>query len=230
MKPTIEAVVFDAYGTLFDVHSVTALAEQMFPGRGAELSLLWREKQLSYSWLRTLSDRYIPFIEVTRDGLRWAARRLGLPMDETAEARLLGQYACLSAFPENLDALRRMRAIGLPMGILSNGSPEMLQVSVRSAGMDGLFDHLLSADSVRCYKTRAEVYELGPKAFGVPAERILFVSSNGWDVAGATWFGYPCFWINRGALPLEELGVEPGASGSLLTEVVDYILTSRSSR
>lgn len=230
MKPTIEGVVFDAYGTLFDVHSVTALAEQMYPGKGAELSLLWRDKQLAYSWLRTLSDRYVPFIDVTRDALRWATRRLGLPMDDAAEKRLLGQYACLSAFPENLGALQRLRGLGLPTGILSNGSPEMLAVSVRSAGMDGLFDHLLSADAVRCYKTRAEVYALAPQAFGVPAERILFVSSNGWDVAGATWYGYHSFWINRGALPLEELGIEPHASGSLLTEVVDYILTSRSTQ
>jgi 2-haloacid dehalogenase len=223
----IDAVVFDAYGTLFDVYSVGSLAEQLYPGRGAELSMLWRERQLDYTWLRTLSERYKPFAGVTRDALRYACRRLGLDLDEARETRLMNQYACLSPFPENLEALRALKAMGLPLGILSNGDPAMLAVSVRSAGMDGLFEHLLSADSVRRYKTREEVYALGPAAFGVPAQRILFVSSNGWDAIGATWFGYTAFWINRGGLPQEELDTEPAVTGTRLTDVVEHLRRSR---
>jgi 2-haloacid dehalogenase len=224
----IDAVAFDAYGTLFDVYSVGSLAEQLYPGRGAELTLLWRERQLDYTWLRTLSDRYKPFAQVTRDALRFACRRLGLDLDEAREARLMNQYACLSSFPENLEALRELKAMGLPLAILSNGDPAMLEVSVRSAGMEGLFDHLLSADTVQRYKTSAEVYALGPAAFGVPAARVLFVSSNAWDAVGATWYGYTAFWINRGGLPMEELDTTPAASGTRLTDVVQYLQTLRS--
>src|SRR5690606_6736310 len=140
----VRAVVFDAYGTLFDVHSVASLAEQLFPGRGEALSQVWRQKQLEYSWLRAMSHRYKPFWDITRDALRFAAARLGLPLAPGLEVRLMNQYASLSAFPENLAALRGLRAAGLPLGILSNGNREMIEVSVRSAGMTGLFDHLLS--------------------------------------------------------------------------------------
>jgi 2-haloacid dehalogenase len=221
--PRIDAIVFDAYGTLFDVYSVGALAEQLYPGRGSELAQLWRDKQLAYTWLRTLSDRYKPFREITLDALRFACGRLGLELDATGESRLMNQYACLSAFPENLEALRALKALGLPLGILSNGDAGMLEVSVRSAGMDGLFDRLLSVETVRRFKTSADAYALGPAAFGVPAARILFVSSNGWDAAGATWFGYTAFWINRSDQPAEELDVQPAATGRLLTDVVRFV-------
>ncbi|HVL57681.1 MAG TPA: haloacid dehalogenase type II [Burkholderiaceae bacterium] len=223
MSSPIRAVVFDAYGTLFDVHSVAAAAERLFPGRGAELSQLWRDRQLMYSWLRTLSDRYRPFSDVTRDALRFAARRLSLAVDPSAESALMDEYARLAAFPENLQALRTLRAAELPLAILSNGDPRMLAASVRSAGMDELFAHLLSVDSVRRYKTSADAYGLGPQAFALPAAELLFVSSNGWDVAGAGWYGYRTFWINRLDAPAEELDVAPQASGRLLTDVVDYI-------
>ncbi|HYF57569.1 MAG TPA: haloacid dehalogenase type II, partial [Burkholderiaceae bacterium] len=186
----VQAVVFDAYGTLFDVHSVASLAEQLWPGRGDVLSQAWRAKQLEYSWLRAMSGRYKPFWDVTRDALRHAAARLGLPLDAAVETRLMNQYASLSAFPENLDALRALKAAGLPLGILTNGNREMIDVSVRSAGMTGLFDHVLSSDRVGTFKTTDAIYALAPEAFGRPARRILFVSSNGWDAIGARWYGF----------------------------------------
>jgi 2-haloacid dehalogenase len=223
----IDAVAFDAFGTLFDVYSVGSLAEQLFPGKGAELALLWRERQLDYTWLRTLSDRYKPFSDVTRDALRHACKRLGLELDPAREARLMNQYACLSPFPENLEALKALKSMGVPLAILSNGDPAILDVSVRSAGMEGLFGHLLSVDVVRRFKTSPEAYALGPAAFGLPASRILFVSSNGWDAIGATWFGYTAFWINRAGLPDEELDTRPAATGRLLTDVVDYVARHR---
>lgn len=216
----IAAVVFDAYGTLFDVHSVASLAEQLFPGKGDALSQLWRQKQLEYSWLRTLSDRYRPFRDITRDALRFAAARLMLPLGQESESRLMNQYASLSAFPENLSALRALKAAGLPLGVLSNGDRAMLEVSVRSAGMTGLFDHLLSSESVAAFKTVERVYALAPHAFGLRAREILFVSSNCWDAIGAHWYGYTTFWVNRTGAPLECLDATPDHTGSLLTDVL----------
>lgn len=216
----VRAVVFDAYGTLFDVHSVASLAEQLFPGRGDALSQLWRQKQLEYSWLRAMSRRYKPFWDITRDALRFAAARLALPLAPGLEVRLMNQYASLSAFPENLPALRELKAAGLPLGILSNGNREMIEVSVRSAGMTGLFEHLLSSQSVETFKTTDDIYALAPAAFGCRAREILFVSSNCWDAIGARWYGYTSFWINRAGAPLEQLDTEPDYTGSLLTDVV----------
>lgn len=225
--PRIQAVAFDAFGTLFDVYSVGLLAEQLYPGKGAALADLWRSKQIEYSFIRSLSGRYKPFWEITRDGLRFAAARLGLELDTVRCNQLMNQYACLSPFPENLGALQALKEAKVPTAILSNGTPEMLEVAIKSAGMHGLFDHVLSVDAVRKYKTSAEAYALAPAAFECPAERILFVSSNGWDAAGAGWFGFQTFWINRSGQPLEELDVPPTVQGSLLTDVVDFVARQR---
>jgi len=217
---SIKAVVFDAYGTLFDVHSVASLAEQLFPGKGDALSLLWRQKQLEYSWLRAMSGRYKPFWDITRDALRFAAARMALPLGAELEAKLMNQYSSLSAFPENLSALRELKAAGLPLGILSNGNREMIEVSVRSAGMTGLFDHLLSSQQVESFKTMDRVYALAPEAFGCRAREILFVSSNCWDAIAARWYGFTSFWINRAGAPLDRLDTEPDHTGSLLSAVL----------
>lgn len=219
----IRAIAFDAFGTLFDVYSVAALAEQLFPDNGDPLAAEWRRKQIEYSFLRTLSGRYKPFLEVTEDALVFAAKKLGLLLGDGQRRQLMNQYACLSPFPENLSALKELRALGLPMAILSNGTPGMLEVAIKSAGMHGLFDHVLSVEAVRQYKTADAAYRMGPEAFGCPARQILFVSSNGWDAAGATWFGYTTFWINRAQQPREELDVTPTATGQRLTDVVEFV-------
>lgn len=226
MTHPIRAIAFDAYGTLFDVYSVGALAEQFFPGKGAELAALWRETQVGYTRLRTLSGRYANFWQVTEDALVFSARKLGLDLSAGGHKRLMSQYACLSAFPENLGALKELKKLGMPLAILSNGTPEMLDIAVKSAGMNGLFDHILSVESVRKYKTAPEAYQLGPDAFKLPTREILFVSSNCWDAIGAAWFGYATFWINRSGQPLEELGAQPAAQGRLLTDVVAYVKNS----
>lgn len=217
----IRAIAFDAFGTLFDVYSVGALAEQLFPGKGEALAALWRLKQIEYSLLRTLSRRYKPFLEVTEDGLVFSAKKLGIDLTDAQRRQLMNQYACLSPFPENLDVLKQLRALGLPLAVLSNGTPQMLDVAIKSAGMHGLFEHVLSVDAVGQYKTSDAAYQLGPDAFGLPARQILFVSSNGWDAAGATWFGYTTFWVNRNGQPLEQLDVTPTAIGERLTDLLE---------
>jgi 2-haloacid dehalogenase len=227
-------VLFDAYGTLFDVHSVVACAEQLFPGRGDALSQLWRQKQIEYTQLRTLcgpgGEHYRGFLEITVDALRYAAARLQLPLAEGAEKRLMDEYACLSAFPDTLPVLRQLRDAGVTLGILSNGSPQMLDIALKSAGMSGLFQHVLSVDAVRLYKTAAAAYALGPKACGAAAGDIVFVSSNGWDVCGATWYGYTTFWVNRAGLPAEELGVAPHGQGRGMAELPAFLRGGVSAR
>jgi 2-haloacid dehalogenase len=216
-----DAVLFDAYGTLFDVYSVALLAEQLFPGQGGALATLWRDKQIDYTRLCTMSGRYRPFWDLTRAGLRFAAQRLGLVLAADAEERLMNQYRHLSAFPENRGVLQALAARGIRAGILSNGDPEMLDVAIKSAGLADLINPVLSAHTVQRFKTDAAVYQLGPDALGLPARKILFVSSNGWDAIGATWFGYATLWVNRAGLPLEQLDTTPTRIGSSLREVLD---------
>ena len=218
-----EAVLFDAYGTLFDVYSVALAGEQLFPGRGDALARLWRDRQIDYTRLCTLGGRYQPFWDLTRAGLRHAAATLGLALDRAAEDRLMNEYRHLSAFPENREVLQALRARGIRAGILSNGDPEMLAIAVRSAGLQDLVGPVLSAHAVRRFKTDPAVYQLGPDALGLPARKILFVSSNGWDAIGATWFGYSTLWVNRAGAPLDQLGTEPGRTGTSLRAVLDCL-------
>jgi 2-haloacid dehalogenase len=225
--PAPRAVLFDAFGTLFDVYSVATLAEQLFPGQGERLSLLWRERQIDYTRLVSMSgaEHYRPFWDITRAALRYAALRLGLALDAAAEQRLMNQYRHLSSFPENKPVLQALKARGIPAGMLSNGDPQMLQLAVRSAGLEELLDPLLSVHEVRRYKTDPAAYALGPAALGLPARDILFVSSNGWDAIGATWFGYTTLWVNRAGLPAEQLDCEPTRTGSSLRAVLDFFPT-----
>jgi 2-haloacid dehalogenase len=220
-----KAVLFDAYGTLFDVYSVGLLAEQLFPGQGQALSVLWRDKQIEYTRLVTTSNEgahYKPFWELTRAGLRYACKKLGLALTPEHELQLMNQYRHLSAFPENREVLQALKTRKLVTGILSNGDPEMLGVAVRSAGLDELLDHVLSVDSVRKYKTHPDAYGLGPKATGLQPQQILFVSCNAWDALAATWFGYRTLWVNRYQLPFEELGTQPTRTGTTLRDVLSF--------
>lgn len=224
---TIQAIAFDAYGTLFDVYSVRELGEKFFPGSGMALAELWRDKQIEYTRLRTMCSMYKPFWEVTQDALVFSCNKLGLELTLDAQNLLMGQYARLKPFPENLGVLQQLRASGLALSILSNGNPHMLQSAVDAAGMQGVFSHLLSVEAVKKFKTAPEAYQMAPDVFGLPAKNILFVSSNCWDACCATWFGYTTFWVNRAGAPLEELGVTPHGVGRSLTDVVDFVEKNR---
>ena len=219
----MKAVLFDAYGTLFDVYSVAHAAEQLFPGRGEKLALLWRDKQLEYTRLLTMSGRYLTFWEITCAALRYAVARFELPLDAKGEQHLLNQYRHLSAFPENKAVLAELKRRGIPAGILSNGDPAMLAVAVQSAGLRELLSPVLSVDAVKRFKTDPAAYALGPAALGLPAKDILFVSSNGWDAIGATWYGYTTLWVNRAGAPPEQLDTEPTRTGTSLRDVLTFL-------
>jgi 2-haloacid dehalogenase len=218
-----KAVLFDAYGTLFDVYSVGVLAEQLFPGRGQALGALWRDKQIEYTRLVTTSNdgaHYRPFWELTRAGLRYACKRLALELSPQREEQLMDQYRHLSAFPENREVLQALKDKGVVTGILSNGDPGMLGAAVRSAGLEDLLDHVLSVDGIRKYKTHPQAYQLGVQATGFPPQQIAFVSCNSWDALAATWFGYRTLWVNRYQLPFEELDTQPERTGASLRDVL----------
>ena len=227
-----QAVLFDAYGTLFDVYSVAQLAEQLFPGRGQALSLLWRDKQIEYTRLVTTSNHgahYQPFWELTRAALVYALKKLAVygdfadsPDSAAHIDRLMNQYHHLTAYPENREVLMALRARGVATGILSYGNPAMLAMAVKSAGLQDVLDHVISVDSIRKYKTHPDAYALGEAACGLPAAQIAFVSSNSWDALAATWYGYQTLWVNRQNAPFEELGTQPARVGTSLRDVLSF--------
>jgi 2-haloacid dehalogenase len=210
-------LVFDAYGTLFDVHSVVALGEALFPGKGAMLSQLWRSKQLEYTWLRSMMARYQDFGAVTRDALRYACRSLQLPLDAERAEKLMAAYEHLALFADAREALAGFS--GLKLAILSNGSPAMLAPVVKNAGLDKTFTAVISVDDVRIFKPDPRVYQLAPDRLGVATDEIGFVSSNYWDAAGARNFGFNVLWINRAGTSPDELGAEPSHVLKRLTEL-----------
>ncbi|MBI2276820.1 MAG: haloacid dehalogenase type II [Dechloromonas sp.] len=221
--PTIKAIAFDAYATLFDVYCMEALAEEYFPSQGKALTILWRQKQIEYTRIRSMSSQFRTFWEVTRDALIFAARSLQLAMSDAQRQHLMNQYACLRPFPENLATLEALKAMGIPLAILSNGTYSMLDIAVKYNDMNHLFAHILSADSVQKFKTSPEVYQLALDAFQLPARDILFVSANAWDACAATWFGFTTFWVNRSQQPEEVLDVSPTATGRQLSDVLTYV-------
>ena len=217
-----KAVLFDVYGTLLDVYSVGLRAEQMFPGAGERLARAWRDKQIEYSRLVSMSGRYRPFWQLTRDALQVTAAALRLPLDEAGADSLMNEYRHLSAFPEIRPVLQALAERGIRAGVLSNGDPEMLAVAIRSAGLTELIDPILSVHATRRYKTDPAAYAIGPVALGLPASEILFVSSNCWDAIGATWYGFTTLWVNRADAPMERLGVEPTRVGRSLRDVLEF--------
>ena len=217
-----KAVLFDVYGTLLDVYSVGLRAEQMFPGAGERLARAWRDRQIEYSRLVSMSGRYRLFWQLTRDALQVTAAALRLPLDEAGADSLMNEYRHLSAFPENRGVLQALAERGIRAGVLSNGDPDMLDVTLRSAGLTELLDPILSVHATRRYKTDPAAYAIGPAALGLPASDILFVSSNCWDAIGATWHGYTTLWINRADAPMERLGIAPTRVGRSLRDVLEF--------
>ncbi len=206
MNPS--AIVFDAYGTLLDVHSVIG---------DAALSKLWRQKQLEYTWLRSLMEQYVDFWDVTEAALRAACAQLEMEMSEHQIGELMQAYLRAAAFPDARRAMERLKASRL--AILSNGSPTMLDAAIRHNGLQTYFEEIISVERVRTYKPSPKVYALGPEVLGIPASEILFVSSNAWDAAGAKAYGYRVCWCNRSGAQMDRLGFEPDVTVASLDEI-----------
>ena len=208
-----EAFVFDAYGTLFDVHSVAARCESSWPGKGAALSQLWRAKQLEYTWQRSLMQRYVPFSTVTREALAYACETLKLELSVAQMEGLMDEYTRLATYADVPDALSRIAG---KKAILSNGSPDMLEPLVENSGLR--LDAVLSVDEVKTFKPAPRVYELAVERMGT--DRIAFVSSNCWDALGAKSYGFRVVWINRAGAPVDRLGFQPDAVLRSLDEIL----------
>jgi 2-haloacid dehalogenase len=210
----LEALVFAAYGTLYDVHSVLRRCDSFFAGRGAQLSQLWRAKQLEYTWQRSLMERYAPFSIVTREALAYACEALGLELTAERMEALMGEYNMLAVYPDVHAAFSRFGKV--KKAILSNGSPDMLDPLVAHSGLE--LDAVISVDEVKLYKPAPQVYEHATTVLGT--HNIGFVSSNCWDALGAKSFGFTVFWINRGGAPVDRLGFKPDRIVSSLNEIL----------
>jgi 2-haloacid dehalogenase len=210
----IRACVFDAYGTLFDVHSAVARLRARVGAQADALSQLWRTKQLEYTWLRALMGRHVDFWQVTGDALDYALARTGT--DPAVREPLMQAYLALDAYPEVPGMLRRLREGGLETAILSNGAPKMLEAGARSAGIEALLDAILTVEDVGIYKPHPKVYQLAVDRLAIPPDQIAFQSSNAWDVSGAATFGLRAVWINRLDVPPERL---PGAAEHELSDL-----------
>lgn len=222
MRPAIKVIAFDAF-PIFNPAPVAALAERLFPGKGAELTNQWRTRQFEYTWLRSLSRHYADFWQVTSDSLVFAAKALKLEMTPDARNQLLQSYLALEVWPDVAPALKSLREAGLRLAFLSNFTTHMLQANLKHSGLSDLFEHVISADKARIYKPAPAAYQLGIDAFHLKREEILFVAHAGWDAAGARLFGYPTLWINRMHAPVEELDVAPDATGASLDDLIKFV-------
>jgi 2-haloacid dehalogenase len=224
-----QAVAFDAF-PIFDPRPILALAETLFPGKGAMLSDAWRTRQFEYQWLHALAGRYVDFWRTTEDALVFAAKLLQLELTPEKRAQLMQAHLELRAWPEVPAALHSLREAGVRLAFLSNMTTKMLETGIRNAGLEGLFEHVLSTDQRGTYKPDPRAYQLAVDAFKLARGDIVFAASAGWDAAGAKWFGYPTVWVNRLHSPGEEFGVAPDAMGDDLTSLVRFVNSDLQSR
>lgn len=222
----IKAIAFDAF-PIFDPRPVFALAEQLFPGKGAELSNAWRTRQFEYQWLRALSGRYADFWQTTEDALVFSGELLKLDLTTDKRKQLMDAYLGLKAWPDVLPALQSLKEAGIRLAFLSNATSKILDAGIKNSGLEGVFEHVLSTDKIKTYKPDPRAYQMAIDAFNLKREEILFVPFAGWDAAGAKSFGYTTFWVNRLNLPVEKLGVVPDAVGQNLTDLVGFVKASR---
>jgi 2-haloacid dehalogenase len=215
------AVAFDAF-VIFDPRPPFALAESLFPDHGSELNALWKTRLFEYTWLRTLSGRYADFPSVIADALIYAAKSLKIDLKPGQKKDLLDCFFHLKSWPDVLPAVRQLHGLGLKLGFLSNFSEAMFAANLKSSGLDGCFDQLLSTDRVKAYKPDPRAYQMGIEAFKLKRTEIVFAAFGAWDAAGAKSFGYTTFWVNRAGAVEEELGAPVDATGEM-SNFVDFV-------
>jgi 2-haloacid dehalogenase len=219
----IKAIAFDGF-PIIDPRPVFAKAEEIFPGKGTELSNSWRTRQFEYTWLRTLGGHYVDFWQVTEQALVFAAKTLRIDLSAHQRDQLMQTYLELKAWPDVAPVLKQLKAAGIRMAFLSNFTDAMLNAAVKNSGLEGFFEDHLSTDKVGAFKPDPRAYQMGLEAFKLKKEEIAFAAFAGWDVAGAKWFGYPTFWVNRLNVPVEELGAAPDGIGSGLADLAKFVL------
>ena len=229
VRPRFKAAAFD-YLVLFDANSVAPAVEQTFPGKGQELTQLWRTRQFEYTWLRSITDSYVDFFAVTEDALVYAANAMKLELTTERKQRLLNAYLHLAPWPDTADALRQLREHGIRVIALANFSPKMLQANAENAGLTRLFDALVSTDTNRTYKPDPRAYQLGMERLHLAKREILFAAFGGWDAAGAKAYGYPTVWVNRLNQPAEELGIRPDHISRDLSGLLEFVLSGAPAR
>jgi 2-haloacid dehalogenase len=219
----IKAVAFDGF-PIIDPRPVFAKVEDMFPGRGQELSNAWRTRLFEYTWLRTLGGHYADFWQVTEESLVYAAKSLRIDLSADQRDQLMQTWLALKAWPDVAPALQALKAAGIRMAFLSNLTDAMMDAALKNSALEGFFEPHLSTDRVRAFKPDPRAYRMGLDAFKLGKEQIAFAAFAGWDAAGANWFGYPTFWVNRLSTPVEELGAVPDGMGSGLGDLVKFVL------
>jgi 2-haloacid dehalogenase len=219
----IKAVAFDAF-TIFDTRPIASLAEAVYPGKGTELTALWRTRQFEYMWLSSLMQKYQNFQQSTGEALTFAANSLHLELPPQKREQLMQAYFELKCWPDVPAPLHALKDAGIRLGLLSNMTPQLLQAGIKNSGLEGLLEQVLSTDQVKAPKPAPRAYQMGLDAFNLNREEIVFAAFAGWDAAGSKSFGYPTFWVNRQGQQQEELGLQPDRVGSGLNDLVNFLL------
>jgi 2-haloacid dehalogenase len=223
IRHRIRAIAFDGF-PIIDSRPIAAKAEVLFPGKADALITSWRTRQFEYTWLRTLSGQYLDFWQTTEDALTFAAESIGVPLDRDSREQLMGMYLELKAWPDARVAIESLHAAGIRLAFLSNLTTQVLDAALNNSGLQRFFEPHLSTDRVRAYKPHPKAYEMALQAFGAARDEIVFCASAGWDAAGAKWFGYSTFWVNRSGQPVEKLGVRPDGIGSNMADLANFVL------
>ena len=219
----IKAIAFDGF-PITDPRPVFAKAEELFPGKGSALSDAWRTRLFEYTWLRTLGGHYVDFWHVTEAALIFAAKATHIDLASGQRETLMQTWLTLKAWPDVAPALRQLKAANIRMAFLANLTAPMMDAVVKNSSLEGFFEPHLSTDRVKVFKPASAAYQMGVDAFKLPKQEIAFAAFAGWDAAGAKWFGYPTFWVNRARTPVEELDAMPDGIGEGMADLVKFVL------
>lgn len=219
----IKAIAFDGF-PITDPRPVFAKAEEIFPDKGGALSEAWRTRLFEYTWLRTLGGRYVDFWHVAEASLIFAAKATNIDLNAAQRGTLMQTWLALRAWPDVLPSLKQLKAANIRMAFLANLTAPMLDAVVKNSALEGFFEPHLSTDRVKVFKPDPRTYQMGVDAFKLPKEEIAFAAFAGWDAAGAKWFGYPTFWVNRANTPIEELDATPDGIGEGMADLVKFVL------
>jgi 2-haloacid dehalogenase len=222
--PKIKAIAFDAF-PIFDPRPIANLMESFFPGKGTEIMSVWRTRQFEYQWLRALAGQYVDFLQATEDSLVFTSKYLHLDLSTNQQQQLMSAYSNLKVWSDVPASLEALRMAGFRLVFLSNMTHSMLDQGIKQTGLEGMFNHILSTDQIRSYKPDPRAYQMAINTLKLKRDEILFVAFAGWDAAGAKWFGYPTFWVNRLGTPLEELNAIPDGTGRDLNALVEFVLS-----